>query len=525
MSQSLLESTSSDLSDLPDVPAQVISKDLQRVDTRGRIWRIHPHPDGHQAFALDWTRLRRPADGVTVPERTVRIAMLALADRLTRKKGWTISNDFHSIRRLAKWQARRAAGQQESAFLWAGLDEGILRAFLAYGMTTKERGNDFARIRTIYEWGVARAYPDFSLSLLRALKDISAPGNFKGQHVRTRDHTKGPLSNDERNILLRALAEGKGRAKDRAVVMIHLELGINPNQAARLKNAHFIRYDAPIRGAVFTLYQLLVPRNKKRTVHVETKARPISLQLGQLLESLQLGSAKDALLHWIAGANNIHAIGTSMKRFAHTANLVSPRTGERLNLQPRRFRYSLATEAAEQGASDHHIAEILDHTDTQHVGVYRKTSSTIADRMEAFLDPSLKPLAERFRGTIIDSVVDQPFPGVQPNVIPGVAPHLPAFPLDIGGIGMCGLDVSRYGLCKLFPPLACYQCPKFAAFRSGPHKKVLESIDKSIQAMETSADLRIPKELQEVCAAISQLLFQIEPAAPKDGREDSPRTA
>src|SRR3712207_8358295 len=54
---------------------------------------------------------------------------------------------------------------------------------------------------------------------------------------------------------------------------------------------------------------------------------------------------------------------TTLFRSVRKSNLVSPRTGTQLHLHPRRLRYTLATEAAEQGASDYHVAELLDHSD------------------------------------------------------------------------------------------------------------------------------------------------------------------
>ena len=59
-----------------------------------------------------------------------------------------------------------------------------------------------------------------------------------------------------------------------------------------------------------------------------------------------------------------------MRRFSKAAGLVSPRTGQLLTISPRRFRFTIATHMAEEGASLFHIAEVLDHSDTQNVRVY-----------------------------------------------------------------------------------------------------------------------------------------------------------
>jgi integrase len=498
----------SEVADLPPVPLYVISKDRQRIDTSGSRWSLRMSVDGGDLMTIDWARLCNPVEGVSLAERAVQLTRLALADRLTRKKAKTIVNDFYSVVRFATWYAKNevSAGQ---AFQWSGLNESTLRAFLAHSLGTSERGNDLARLRVLYEWGVARQYVDFDPSMLRILKTIRAPGNLKGHNVRSRHPDKGPLSQSEREAVLQAIADQRGAREDRAVVMVHLELGINPSQAVRLKNHHLKRFELPREVGVLKAYQLLVPRTKKRTAHTEVKARPISMELGLLLESLQSGAADAPLLGWLDQDRGVGAIGHAMDCFVRSARIRSKRTGTFLHLRPRRLRYSLATEAAELGASDHHIAEILDHTDTQHVAVYRKTASTIADRMEQALDPSLAPIAKRFRGVIVEAEGEVPFPGVAPSVIPGVAPHLPAFPLDIGGIGFCGRDVVHHGLCELFPPLSCYLCPKFAAFRDGPHRRVLGAIERAATVMRTDADLRIAEELDQVEMAIRQLLKQL----------------
>ena len=76
---------------------------------------------------------------------------LYLADRLTRKKTRTVANDFGMFLRFRK-MARFAAAD---LFDWRHLTEGLARGFLAHGMNTADKGNDFSRLRTFYEWSVA----------------------------------------------------------------------------------------------------------------------------------------------------------------------------------------------------------------------------------------------------------------------------------------------------------------------------------------------------------------------------------
>src|SRR5205823_3330873 len=125
--------------------------------------------------------------------------------------------------------------------------------------------------------------------------------------------------------------------------------------------------------------QLDVPRVKKRTVGRETKRRPISNRLGALLERLQSGGSEEPLLHWLSQNNPEQSTVIAMKHFVRSAGIVSPRTTGLLNMTPRRFRFTLATHMAEEGASLFHLAEVLDHTDLQNVKVYVETRSSIAD--------------------------------------------------------------------------------------------------------------------------------------------------
>ena len=69
----------------------------------------------------------------------------------------------------------------------------------------------------------------------------------------------------------------------------------------------------------------------------------------------------------------------------------------------RRFRFTIATHMAEEGASLFHIAEVLDHSDTQNVRVYVETSSSITDPVAKATDSALEPLVRRFQGKIVDS--------------------------------------------------------------------------------------------------------------------------
>jgi Phage integrase family len=492
-----------DTTDLPAVPARVRSLDGQLVETAKDCWTMRVSSDGGHAISIRWAKLQRLDQPCCYTRRAEHLVRLYLADRLTRKKASTIHNDFGTFLYFEDW-LRTDAGVHQ--FDWGDLNERLGTAFLSHGLKhTAEKGNRFSRLRTFYEWGVARQHSDFDMRVLRLLQSITAIGNAKGHHVRFRHPTKGPFSPDELLLIRNAIDAGNGSEKDRALVMLHLELGHNPSATARLKNSDLIRYEA----AMLIRYHLDVPRVKKRTAHRETKRRPISNKLGILLESLQAGSSGDPLIHWLPGISPDSSITHALRRFARSSGLVSPRTLKPLVVNARRFRFSTATHMAEEGASLFHIAEILDHTDTQNVRVYVETVSSIADPVAKATDAALAPLVRRFQGKIVDASETQIFDGLPNQMIPAAAPHLGIVHLNAGGVGMCGRDVRKDGLCRLLPPVSCYLCPSFAALRDGPHQEMLDSMEAFLRESEATSDRRIQMQLDEVRVAIQQVIRQV----------------
>ena len=87
-------------------------------------------------------------------------------------------------------------------------------------------------------------------------------------------------------------------------------------------------------------------------------------------------------------------------------------------MNPRRFRFSLATHMAEEGASLFDIAEVLHHSDTQNARVYIETASSIAGTVAKATDSALAPLVHRFQGAVIDSDGHLPTPVIRIRSLP-----------------------------------------------------------------------------------------------------------
>ncbi len=499
---------------LPPIPIHIISLDGQMVDTSQSTWTVRSAIDGGRMVLFNWELLSQ----ITVHEQCVfstraqHLMKLYITDCLVRRKATTTSVYFSSFLRFGRWLAEKPEWHaiicQPTDFEWSNYDEELARSVHGWGVQeTASNGDYFRHLRIFYRWGMARQHPDFNLETMRILDAIKAKAHSVGHDVRFRHPTKGPFSPSEKTALIQAIRTQKGQETDRVLVMLHLELGLNPKAAARLHNRDFRH----IESSAGSFYQLDVPRMKKRGVQRETKRRPVSQRLGELLARLQQGEPDDHLLNWLSTRHPEGSIRNAMKRWADEVELISPHTNERLRLNPRRFRYTLATHLAEEGASRFHLAEVLDHTDLNYVAVYTESTSTIVIQVATATDDFLKPLVHRFLGKIIDTVDEPVFPDLPINqMIPVATPHLKLPVLNVGGIGVCGRDVSRKGLCHMFPPLSCYLCPSFAALRTGPHHELLASIQAFLTADEAVMDPRIVAQFGKVQQALQELLVRAE---------------
>src|SRR6185295_6219451 len=385
------------IADLPIVPLKVRSMDGQNIDTTGRVWKLRASSDGGRIIRINLDLLSSPDRRPALSRRACHLVALYLVDRIARRKSHTVENDLGSICRFDQWLSNTQILKRVRTeyFQWSDFNETLARAFLAHGVqNTASKGNDFSRVRAFYRWGVAHQYCDFDLQTLLALQAIRAIGNPKGHHVRFHDPILGPLSPDEKLMVLDACKNGKGTDQDRALVLLHMELGINPNSTARIKSTDFKVYST--NG--ITTYQINVPRVKKRTTKREVKRRNISANLGALIQTVRKreDDSKEPLFYWLNDSNPEQYVIIAMRRFVRQSNLQSPRTGKLLRLNPRRCRTTLATHMAEEGASRFHIAGVLDHTDLRTVAVYTETVSSIADAVARATDTQMGPLVDRF---------------------------------------------------------------------------------------------------------------------------------
>ena len=74
------------------------------------------------------------------------------------------------------------------------------------------------------------------------------------------------------------------------------------------------------------------------------------------------------------------------------------------------------------------------------------------------------------------------------------------------GIGRCSINVRTDGVCRLAPPLSCYTCPKFVAFRDGPHAAVAAGLEQVARTHANVTGGRTTSALLPTIHAIRELL-------------------
>ena len=217
--------------------------------------------------------------------------------------------------------------------------------------------------------------------------------------------------------------------------------------------------------AVETQFDIKLKSSQKNQIPIFLNTREMS-KLASFDEFEQLQQkTPDLLCIRMKGANP--SIGEMIRRLSRLCPLKTTRIklddgfGD-LHINPRRFRYTHATNMAMLGASDYAIAEELGQSDTQQVKVYTEFNEAMADRIDEALASDLTPLAQAFSGTLIDSEKD----AIRAN-----DPRSRINNNDGNPVGNCG----KFGFCAN-GTIHCYTCNKFQPWLNAPHAEVLKSV-------------------------------------------------
>jgi integrase len=409
----------------------------------------------------------------------------------------------------------------------------VLFLAVSQGLVSEVNATDIlnfkAHIGFMREWyvgtvsGLLKKWHGFGLPGVAAdvpflLNQLTLKGNEKGTATATMDPIRGPFTTVEIEGLQLALnndyrAKQIGRA-EYVLSWLFIAFGQRPKQYAALKVCDVKR--ERLKNGSFQ-YVICIPRAKQRGsgVRGELKERILSAELGKLtydyaqivlkkfakkLENPEQAPLFPALTdHGVLGLE-FHQLAKeltqslvdSLGRLA----VVSERTGEPLHVNPRRFRQTIGTRAAEEGHGALIIAELLDHSDTQNVQVYIGSTTAMSERIDRAMAMHLGPLAQAFAGKLIDdgSQASRVFDPL--NVI-----RAPEITSSFEAISSCG----KNGFCGFAKPISCYTCNSFEPWLDGPHEEVLAYLLKERERL-IAADTRIAQINDRTIFAVAEVI-------------------
>lgn len=486
--------------DWPELPPVELDIYQNAVDLMGDIWRFL---DPAYNATADWS---------TIPDGTIKRALkhwIAYSIRVHAPR--ESSNQFNEIKALLA-RGSTVHDLEELDLHWWRNVRSVLRAErIEYRLH---------RFRRAYIWMADVGLPGSDDAVADAIEEWIIPGNVKGEAVKSHDRKSGPLSDDEREVLVQIAYSSNEVSLARCAMLLCIDLGCNPKNLILLeeRDLHVLRDPRTDQK----IYQLSVPRIKKRLAQRATKRRQVSVRTGEVIEQLiafnrrrfDSEDPKRPILCRACARESLQR-NPGMARFAwHLTvgeftdllrtwsdehDLRVPGAKEKFTLTPRRLRYTLATVLLAMGASKHKIAELLDHSDTQHVGVYIEAAGQVSGILSRTVGPKVEPVYEKFLGKVVNGPEEANPTDARAHIHARLDSSL------LGGIGTCGSGMP----CKLSPPISCYICPQFQAWARAPHAKLGDALRKLLERLPPCASASTAGEIQRVVAIIDELTAKL----------------
>lgn len=187
-------------------------------------------------------------------------------------------------------------------------------------------------------------------------------------------------------------------------------------------------------------------------------------------------------------------ISTRISIIFKELNTYSSRLEGSIPVNAYRFRYTLATRAIANGASDHEVARLLTHRSLNCIRFYRASMPELQKPIHDALDEEMSFFVKAFKGKLIPSLDDAKF---QESAIADF------FRLAGKTIGSCGTQAK----CYQNAPISCLTCPYFEPLIDAPWDQLLNYLIND-QAKEQS--LRIKKINIPAIKAVQDIINLIE---------------
>lgn len=392
---------------------------------------------------------------------------------------------------------------------------------------SKPRAWYLATVRVLMRQWARLGYPGIPADTLTLLDNLKIKGNEKGRAVKSQSPEDGPLTDIEMQGIVESATHGFATnvlaLTETAMLMAFAMTGRRPSQVSALKLKDLI--------SIGGKHYINFPRGKQRGMKWRSSFRKfliiddLWLLLNEQADYVRVLFAKSLDIKVIPKdldgelplfpnmseeltlARELEVLKSdrlhiSSSEISHTVvdagdkiNVISERTGLPLHLNPYRFRYTLGSNLASEGMGRQIIAEALDHSDFQNVGVYVENRPDIVERIDKAVAMQLAPYAQIFRGVVIPS---------EKHATRGQDPSS-RISNGNGNVGSCG----SHGFCGALAPVACYTCSHFQPWVDGPHEEVLDGlIQERERVINLTGDLKVASANDRLIYAVSDVLHR-----------------
>lgn len=273
-------------------------------------------------------------------------------------------------------------------------------------------------------------YEGVDNSALRMLEKISIKPNLTGEAVKRRDPNSGPLTEEEMKIILESISNLLNEDKIPLFIYCYIILlattGRRPLQLISLKAKDLIRTGENCFLKIpkvkqrknfrseFSLVSIDDSLYEKLTTLVNMNQKHIEDSVSQSMDHIKnelpifMNTKKSLLIHsdesldTIMTTDFLHMNTSFISNKLHNLNtkfnLGSSSNKDPIRINARRFRYTLGTRLAKEGASVEVIAKALDHKSINSSGIYIKNSPDNVHNIDKMLNSFFEPLSKIFLG-------------------------------------------------------------------------------------------------------------------------------
>lgn len=259
----------------------------------------------------------------------------------------------------------------------------------------------------------------------------------------------------------RCYSEGIISQYDFTLLWMFIGTGLRPIQVARMCRSDVVVHTGPEGREVM----LQVPLAKGEGLNDEMWLRRAPTVLAEAiinyLNNIE-GHSNDPLF-----SETTSLITSRFRTACKKLNTWSDRLGTKIPMSPYRLRYTLATRALAQGASDWEVARLLTHRSISCIQFYRASMPELLIPIAKAIGKELAYFARAFQGRLINNLSEAT------RKDEGEAEIIDFIHLTRGeAIGACGTTAK----CYLNAPIACLSCARFEPYTDAPWEELLEKL-------------------------------------------------